>query len=134
MKNMTPHPLLFASFPDFWQIWCFSNFFECLHDKKKANCIFKEISNLWLTVFQISFFPLLLRIATENRTKLKKLFIWTKNQVEHNTANMQTAPDYSPVTVIMLLIFWSECDFRIISDCSNSLNQLKNLWTRKNFL
>ena len=44
---------------------------------KKANCIFEELSNLYLIVLLISFFPLLLCITTENRTKLKKLFIWT---------------------------------------------------------
>ena len=37
----------------------------------------KELSNLYLIVLLISFFPLLLWITAENITKLKKLFNWT---------------------------------------------------------
>ena len=44
---------------------------------KKANGIFEELSTLCLIVSLISFFPLLLWITAENRTKLKKLFIST---------------------------------------------------------
>ena len=43
---------------------------------KKANCIFEELSILYLIVL-ISFFLVLLCITAESRTKLKKLFIWT---------------------------------------------------------
>ena len=42
---------------------------------KKTNCIFEELSNLYITVLLISFFSLLLWITAENRTNLKKLFI-----------------------------------------------------------
>ena len=44
-------------------------------------------TNLYLIVQQISFLPLLLRITAENRTKLKKLFIWaTKSgRIQHHT-------------------------------------------------
>ena len=56
------------------------------------------------------------------------------SQAEHNTTNIQTAPDYSSATAIMLVILWIERNFWIISDCSNFFNnKLKNLWTRKNF-
>ena len=35
----------------------------------------------------------------------------------------------------MQVIFWTECDFCIISDCRNSfINKRKDLWTSKNFL
>ena len=44
---------------------------------KKANGIFAELSTLCLIVSLISFFPLLLWITAENRTKSKKLFIST---------------------------------------------------------
>ena len=39
------------------------------------NC--NELSNLYWIVLVISFFPLLLWITAESRTKLMKLFIWT---------------------------------------------------------
>ena len=43
------------------------------------------------------------------------------------TTNIQTAPDYSSTTAIMLVIFWIEHDFCIIYDCKNSFNKkLKN--------
>ena len=35
----------------------------------------------------------------------------------------------------MQVIFWTECDFCIISDCRSSfINKRKDLWTSKNFL
>ena len=33
------------------------NIFECFWNKKEANCIFEELSNLYLIIFLISFFP-----------------------------------------------------------------------------
>ena len=43
---------------------------------------------------------------------------------------MQTAPDYSLATAIMLVIFETERDFCIVSDCSDLFNnKLKNLST-----
>ena len=42
--------------------------------------------------------------------------------MEHNKTNIQTAPDYSSATAIMIVIFWTERDFCIISDCRNSFN------------
>ena len=57
-----------------------------------------------------------------------------QNQVEHYAKNIQTVPDYSSATAIILVIFRTERDFCIISDCSNSFNnKLKNLSTSKNF-
>ena len=41
------------------------------------------------------------------------------SMAKHNTTNKQTAPDYSTATAIMLVIFWTERDFCIISDCRN---------------
>ena len=38
------------------------------------------------------------------------------------TKNMQITPDYSSATAIMLIIFWFEHDFCLISDCRNSFN------------
>ena len=52
--------------------------------------------------------------------------------MEHNTANIQTTPDNSWASAIMLAIFWTEYDFFIISDCKNLFyNKLKNLWTNQ---
>ena len=42
--------------------------------------------------------------------------------MENNTTNIQPTLDYSSATVIMLVIFWTERDFYIMSDCRNSLN------------
>ena len=72
----------------------------------------------------IVFFPLYLSITAENKTKLKKLFIWTTNQ-EHNTTSKQTTPDYWSTTATMLVIFWTEQDFCTLSDCSNSTTNSK---------
>ena len=48
--------------------------------------------------------------------------------MERNTANIQTTPDYSCASAIMLAIFWTEYDFFIISDCKNLFYyKLKNL-------
>ena len=42
--------------------------------------------------------------------------------------NIQTASDYLSATTIMLVIFWTEGNFCIISDCRTSFNnKLKNL-------
>ena len=54
-----------------------------------------------------------------------------QNQAEHNTTNIQTAPEYSSATATMLVIFWTERDFYIISDCNSSFNnKLKKLMTK----
>ena len=39
-----------------------------------------------------------------------------QNQAEHKTTQIQAAPDYSSATAIMLVIFWTERNFCIISD------------------
>ena len=102
---------------------------------KQANCILEELSNLYWIVLLMSFFPLLLWITAENRTKLEKLFIWTtkpggaQHQKQTNCAslfirNCNNACD-----------FWTERNFCIISDCRNSFNdKIKNLQTSKKFL
>ena len=48
-----------------------------------------------------------------------------QNQAEHNTTNKVKAPGYSSETSIMLVIFWSEHYFYIISDYRNSFNENK---------
>ena len=60
-------------------------------------------------------------ITAEYKTKLKKLFIWTTKSGRTQHHNIQTAPDYSLATAIMLVIFWTEQDFCNISDCRNPL-------------
>ena len=60
------------------------------------------------------------------------IYLNYKIKVEHNTTNKQTKPDYSSATAIMLVIFWTERDFCIISDSRNSLsNRKKNLETQQ---
>ena len=52
-----------------------------------------------------------------------------------NATNIQTAPDYSSASAIMLVILWTERDFCIIFDCRNSFNNKpKNLSISKKFL
>ena len=82
-----------------------------------------------------SFFLFLLWITAENRIKLKKLFIWTINQADHNTTNLQTVPDYSSTTPLILVIFSTERDFCIISVAGiHSTTNLKTYEQAKNFL
>ena len=91
----------------FDQINSFSKNFLNVFRIKKANCISVELSNVYLINLLISFFPLLLWITAKNRTKLKKLYE-LQNQEKHNTTNIQTGPDCSSTTAIMLVIFWIE--------------------------
>ena len=114
------------------------NIFWNVYAIKKANWIFEELSNLYLTVMLTSFFPRLLWIPAVKRTKLKKLSIWTTKSggtQHHKQTNKQTNCTW---------LFMSNCNssdildwtyFCIISDCMNSFsNKLKNLWTSKKFL
>ena len=62
-----------------------------------------------------------------NRIESNYLFE-LQNQVKHSTTNKQTTPDYSSASALILVIFWTEHGFCIISDCRNSFNnKLKNL-------
>ena len=57
-----------------------------------------------------------------------------QNQAEHNTTNTQAASDYSSTTAMMLVTFWSERDFYIISDCKRQTTiNLKTYEQSKNF-
>ena len=72
---------------------------------KKPNWIFEELSNFCLIVFLISFFPLLLWITAENRTKLKKLYIWnTKSGGTQHHKHTNCTWLFSSATA-MLVIF-----------------------------
>ena len=131
----TPNPCYLFHFQIFEKIVGFQKKLWIPLGRKKKNCIFEELSNLYLIVLLFNSFPLLLWITTENRTKLKKLFIWTTKSGETQHHKQKTAPDCSSETAIMLLIFWTEHDFCIICDCKKSFNnKLKNLWTSKKFL
>ena len=69
------------------------NIFWNVYAIKKANWIFEELSNLYLTVMLTSFFPRLLWIPAVKRTKLKKLSIWTTKSggtQHHKQTNKQT--------------------------------------------
>ena len=58
----------------------------------------------------------------------QKILFKLQSQAEHNTANVQTAPEYSSATATMLVIFWTESDFYIVFDCKNLFNNKpKNL-------
>ena len=77
-KNMTPLPSANYVISRFLtKSIVFQKIFWMFLGYKKANDIFEELSNLYLILLIISFFLLLLWITSENRTKLKKLFIWT---------------------------------------------------------
>ena len=72
----------------FWMLWGW----------KKENFVFEELSNLYLIVLLNSFFSLHLWITAENKTKLKKLFIWTIKSDGTQHQQYTTAPDYSSAT------------------------------------
>ena len=94
---------------------------------RKANCIFEELSNLCLIVLQISFYGLQQKVEPSWRNYLFEL----QNQGEHNTINKL----HLIIHQQLLVIFWTERDICIISDCRNSFNnKLKNLWKSKKFL
>ena len=76
VKNMTAVPSCLRHFHNFDKIDSFPNFFFLNVCRiKKANCIFEELSNLYLISLLISFIPHLVWITEENKTNLKKLFI-----------------------------------------------------------
>ena len=84
-----------------------------------------------LIVFYLFLCGLQQKIEPSWRNYLSEL----QNQAKHNTRNIQAASDYSSATAMMLVIFWTENNFCIISGCSNLFNsKLKNLWTSKKFL
>ena len=99
-------PCYLLHFQIFHKIDGFPKKFLNVFRLKKSICIFEELSNSYLIVLPISFFPVLLRITAENRTELKKLFI--------NTTSKQTARNYSSATAIMREIHWNENDFGIV--------------------
>ena len=111
----------------------FQKFFEQVFRITKANCIFEELSNLCFIILLISFIPFLLWITTENRTKLKKLYIRTTKSggaQHHKHTNFTWISSATPV---MLVIFWTERELCIISDCRNSFsNKLKTYEQAKN--
>ena len=75
---------------------------------KEADCISGEPFNLHLNIFEVNYFPLLLWIIAENRTKLKHYLIWTlQTEAERNIRQLQTALDF------------------LISICSNASDILK---------
>ena len=59
------------------------------------------------------------------------MYLNYKIMQHHKHTNIQAAPDYSLATAIKLVIFWTERDFCIISDCRNSFNN--KLKQTKNF-
>ena len=71
-KNMTPAPCYLRHFQIFDKIGSFlKNFLNIF----RINCIFEELSNLYLILLLIILFPLLLWITAENRTRPKNFFI-----------------------------------------------------------
>ena len=75
---------------------------------EKATCIFKELLNLHLIVLLIIFIPLVMWLQQKIETSWSNYLFELQSQAEHNTPNIQTAPDYSSATAIMLVIFWTE--------------------------
>ena len=91
------------------------NIFNVIRIKKKANRIFDELSNLCSIVLLISFFLLLLWITAENRTKLKKSFVWTTKSggTQHHKH--------------------TNCTWLFISNCSNVSDILEWTWFQHYF-
>ena len=132
--------MLYFLVPTGWITYRFSyalrQKFEFFLGQRKAYCIFEGLSNLYWIISPINFFSLLLLIAGENRTKLKKLFIRTTKSggVQHHNHTNSTWL-FSSNSKIVSEKIWTEHDFCIISDCRNSFNnKLKNLWTSKKIL
>ena len=121
-KNMTPspRPLLFASYPDFWL------------SKNDYDYLWLKMSIFWIKKANWFFFVSLQQKIEPNwGNHLFEL----KNQVEHNATNIQTAPDCSSATAIMLQIFWSERDsaFFLIAWIHSTTN-LKSYEQAENFI
>ena len=74
------------------------------------------------------------RFSTKLKHKVEqsrsKCLCALQNQMEHNNKNIQTAPDYSSETAIILVIFSIKRDLFIMSVCRNSFN----LWKSKKFI
>ena len=102
-KNLIhpPASCYLRHFQIFWQKLIVSQkHFWISPGQKKENFSFEKLSSLLVYLF-----PLLLWIKTENRIKLKKLFIWTTKSRRgggrgRNTTNVKT-------TAVMLVIFWT---------------------------
>ena len=126
------HPLpascCFCHFQIFGKIDSFPKQFLNVFRIKKANCIFEELSNSYLTVLLISFFPLLLRVTAEVE---KTIYLSCKiRRNKHNTTDIKTALDYLSATAIMLVMFWTE---RIHSTTnSKTYERAKNLFNAAN--
>ena len=133
-RTWSPTPCCLRQFQIFDKSDSFPKHFLNVFGIKQANCIFEELSNLYLIVLLISFIPLLLWIIAENRTKLKKLFIWTTKSggtQRHKHTNC-TLLFISNCNNAMI---WTEHYFCIISDFRNYFNKKrKNLWRNKEFL
>ena len=136
-KNIyTDRPALtcLRHFQNFDNIDSFPKNFECIWGEK-ANYIFEGLAALYLIILLISFFPSFCGLQQKIEPSWRNYLFQIQSQAEHNTTSKQIPPDYSSVNARMLVIFWTERDFCIISDCMNSFNnKLKNLWTsKKNF-
>ena len=105
-----PRQCYLPHFQIFNKIDIFQKTFWISLEWKKANCFFEELSNLYLIVLLISFFRLLLLITTDNKTKLKKLFIWT-------TKSGRTQ-----------LYKHTNCSWLFINNCNNASDILDSTW------
>ena len=133
-RTWSPTPCCSRQFQIFDKSDSFPKHFLNVFGIKQANCIFEELSNLYVIVFLISFIPLLLWIIAENRTKLKKLFIWTTK------SGWTQRHKHTNCTLLFIsncnnAMIWTEHCFCIISDFRNYFNKKrKNLWRNKKFL
>ena len=84
------------------------NIFECFWNKKEANCIFEELSNLYLIIFLISFFPFPWWIAAaEKRASWRNYLFEVQSQAKQQKH--------------------TNCTWLIISNCNNASKILD--WT-----
>ena len=87
---------------------------------KKANCIFEELSNIYFIVLLIIFFILFCGLYQKLEPSWRNYLFELQDHAEHDTTNIQTAPNYLSATAIMLVILWTERNFCIFSDWRNS--------------
>ena len=106
-------------------------------EKAKKQIESLKSSLICLIDLLISFFSLLSWITAENRTKLKKLFIWSTKSGGPQHHKQTNCSWLFIKTVIMLVIFGLNVIsalFLIAGIYSVFNNKAKNVWTSKNFL
>ena len=107
-KTWLPRPLLNALFPDFGKIESFPENFLNVFRIKMANCIFEELSNLFIiNCFANHFLSSSFVDSIKTEPSWRNYLFELQNQAEHNTTNKQTNKQ-------------TNCTWLFISNCNNA--------------